>query len=414
VIDWLQTNGCGRASINFRLRDWLISRQRYWGNPIPVVYCDTCGIVPVPYEDLPVVLPKDVDVTKGETLGDRPDFVNTTCPQCGAAARRETDTMDTFTCSSWYYLRYADPHNQQLPFSPQAANYWLPANQYIGGIEHAILHLLYSRFFTKALRDANMLAFDEPFTNLLTQGMVKLNGETMSKSKGNVVAPEDMIAQYGADALRVYILFMAPPDKDLEWSQEGLEGILRFLNRVWRYVHELADSNGSAADEPAASLNRQLHRVTGKVTADIERFNFNTAIAAIMELTNEVQDYLKLPAQQRDCALCQRAATTLVELLAPMAPHFCEELYHEALGATQQDSIHSQAWPSYDPAQAKADTVELAVQIKGKVKARIQVAVDASEEEIQAIALQAVDDQLNGAPPKKVIVVPNRLVNIVL
>jgi leucyl-tRNA synthetase len=306
-----------------------------------------------------------------------------------------------------------------MPFSPGAADYWLPADQYIGGIEHAILHLLYSRFFTKALRDAGMLSFDEPFANLLTQGMVKLDGETMSKSKGNVVAPEDMIAQYGADALRVYILFMAPPDKDLEWSQEGLEGISRFLNRVWRYVFELAGhqqqaEGAGAASEPAQALNRELHRVIGKVTADIERFNFNTAISAVMELANTVQDYLRLPAEQQDAALSLQAAQTLVLLLAPMAPHFCEELWHDAMGGQQQASVHGQPWPSYDPAQARAATVELAVQIKGKVKARINVDVDASEDEIRTAALAAVEPLLAGAAPKKVVVVPNRLVNIVI
>ncbi|NLG10653.1 MAG: leucine--tRNA ligase, partial [Coriobacteriaceae bacterium] len=286
VIDQLEAMDKGRPTVNFRLRDWPISRQRYWGNPIPAIYCDVCGIVPVPEADLPVVLPMDVDVAKGESLADRPEFYQVKCPKCGAAAHRETDTMDTFTCSSWYYLRYTDPHNNELPFARTTVDDWMPVDQYIGGIEHAILHLLYSRFFTKALRDAGLLGFSEPFKNLLTQGMVKLNGETMSKSKGNVVAPEDMIARYGADALRAYILFMAPPDKDLEWSQEGLEGMYRFVNRIWRSVFDLSgeavvDEDGnllsvydkSLGPDDAASrgvdLNRELHRVIGKVTGDI-------------------------------------------------------------------------------------------------------------------------------------------------
>jgi leucyl-tRNA synthetase len=428
VTEALQAQGKGRPTVNFRLRDWLISRQRYWGNPIPAIYCDNCGIVPVPEADLPVVLPMDVDVTKGETLADRPEFYNVTCPKCGAAAHRETDTMDTFTCSSWYYLRYTDPHNASLPFSRQAADAWMPVDQYIGGIEHAILHLLYSRFFTKALRDAGLLGFDEPFKNLLTQGMVKLYGEVMSKSKGNVVAPEDMIARYGADALRAYILFMAPPDKDLEWSQEGLEGIYRFVNRVWRSVFDLngevvVDDEGNqlstydesltAADAVArgVELNRELHRVTGKVTGDIERFNFNTAIAAIMELANTVQSYIKLPVALRDAELAGRAARTLVLLMAPITPHVCEELWRSVLG--QPDSVHLQPWPHYDPAQAVADTVELAVQLNGKIKARIMVATGASDEEVQAAALTAIASEIGEKTVRKLLVVKGKLVSVV-
>ncbi|MCL2632709.1 MAG: leucine--tRNA ligase, partial [Coriobacteriia bacterium] len=299
VIDSLVDIGRGEASINFRLRDWLISRQRYWGNPIPAIYCEHCGIVPVPYEDLPVILPMDIDLNKGDSLADRQDFTDVDCPVCGAKARRETDTMDTFTCSSWYFLRYTDVHNTELPFDQLIVDNWLPVDQYIGGIEHAILHLLYSRFYTKALRDAGMLNFDEPFQRLLAQGMVKLNGETMSKSRGNVVPPEDMIKLFGADALRLYILFMAPPDKDLEWSQDGLEGIYRTCGRFWRIVHDLvglADSeslynsdHGHSSEQQtqlAATLWRERHRVAGKVEHDFNRYNFNTAIAALMELNN--------------------------------------------------------------------------------------------------------------------------------
>lgn len=440
VIEWLQARSLGGASVNYRLRDWLISRQRYWGNPIPAIHCEHCGIVPVPFEDLPVVLPLDVDVTSGDSLDKHKEFYEVDCPVCGKAAHRETDTMDTFTCSSWYYLRYTDPHNEGAPFDAATADAWLPVDQYIGGIEHAILHLLYSRFFTKGLRDAGLLGgseatgllqLGEPFENLLTQGMVKLNGETMSKSKGNVVAPEDPIAQFGADALRVYILFMAPPDKDLEWSQEGLEGIWRFLNRVWRSVYDLkgecvVDAEGNVLSIYDASLsaqdavmreqelNRAIHRVIGKVKDDVERFNLNTAIAAIMELSNTVSAYIKLPVELRNKELCERAADTLVLLLSPMAPHIAEELWSGVLAHAQEGSVHAQAWPAHDPRQALAETVELAVQVNGKVKARVVLALDASDEEVRAEALNAAVEALEGKEPKKIIVVKGKLVNIVV
>ncbi|MCL2530007.1 MAG: leucine--tRNA ligase [Coriobacteriia bacterium] len=440
VINWLAERALGKASVNYRLRDWLISRQRYWGNPIPAVHCSFCGIVPVPYEDLPVELPMNIDVTAGETLAGNAAFCEVDCPACGKPARRETDTMDTFTCSSWYFLRYTDPHNPELPFNSKTVDTWLPVDQYIGGIEHAILHLLYSRFFTKGLRDAGLLGGadanrllqrGEPFKNLLTQGMVKLNGETMSKSKGNVVAPEDMIARYGTDALRVYILFMAPPDKDLEWNQEGLEGIWRFLNRIWRSASDLLgelvvdsennvlsiyDTSLTTADatERGKELNRDIHRVIGKVKDDVERFNFNTAIAAIMELANTVSTYIKLPVELRNKELCLRAAETLALLLAPMAPHFAEELWCTVLGKAEQGSVHKQTWPTHDPSQALTETVELAVQVNGKVKARITVALDAPEDEIKAEAYAAVAAIVEAAEPKKIIVVGGKLVNIVV
>ncbi|NTU89069.1 MAG: leucine--tRNA ligase, partial [Actinobacteria bacterium] len=412
----LAAQGKGKEAINFRLRDWLISRQRYWGNPIPAIYCDTCGLVPVPEEDLPVHLPEAIDVTRGETLADSPSFYETTCPVCGGPAHRETDTMDTFTCSSWYYLRYTDPHNAEAIFDAAKTNRWMPVDQYIGGIEHAILHLLYSRFFTKVLRDLGLVSFDEPFKNLLTQGMVKLNGETMSKSKGNVVAPEDMIARYGADALRAYILFMAPPDKDLEWEQSGLDGMSKFLNRTWRLVYELvedAQSAGAFTNEAhEKTLNRELHRVIAKVSADIERFNFNTALAAIMELFNATQDYLKSTASSsRSAELEIHTATTLVLLLAPFAPHWAEELWHDALG--KDTSVHLESWPKHDPEQAVADEIEIAVQVNGKVKARIMVASKASKEEVETAALTAIAEMLDGAEVKKVVVVPGKLVSVV-
>ncbi len=409
----------GRFAINFRLRDWLISRQRYWGNPIPAVHCPACGLVPVPEEQLPVVLPMEIDITKGETLADHPEFYETTCPTCGGAARRETDTMDTFTCSSWYYLRYCDARNDQAAFGKDKADYWMPVDQYIGGIEHAILHLLYSRFFTKVLRDIGMLSFDEPFTNLLTQGMVKKDGETMSKSKGNVVAPEEMIEKYGADTLRAYILFMAPPDKDLEWSYEGVEGMYRWLSRVWRFVveaaQEAAEGCGVAASGDAASkaLHREMHRVTGKVTDDIERFQFNTAIAAMMELTNAAYDYRNaVPTGSRDLALMREVAERLVLMLAPFTPHMSEELWAQALGGT--GSVHSATWPHFDAAAAVADEVELAVQVNGKVRGKVTVAVDAAQEAIIELSLAEVASWLEGKEVKKVVVVPGKLVSVVV
>ncbi|MGI6105395.1 MAG: leucine--tRNA ligase [Raoultibacter sp.] len=418
----------GKAAINFRLRDWLISRQRYWGNPIPASYCDSCGLVPVPEADLPVVLPLDLDITKGETLVDHKEFYECSCPVCGGPAHRETDTMDTFTDSSWYYMRYTDPHNDQAPFATDKVNRWMPVDQYIGGIEHAILHLLYSRFFVKVLRDIGLVDFNEPFENLLTQGMVKLDGETMSKSKGNTVAPEDMVAEYGADAVRTFILFMAPPDKDLEWEEDGLAGIYRFLNRVWRQVHDLvgkADSDtlfqeGATQEqgaEAAKLLSRERHRVVGKVVDDFERNNFNTALAAIMELSNTSGDFLrKVSAEERmECpeysAIGRDVAEVLVKLLAPMAPHWADELWQTTLEG--KGSIHQQSWPSFDPELAKADEVELAVQVNGKVKARITVAADANEEQITQIAHEAIASALDNQEIKKTIVIPGRLVNIV-
>ncbi len=419
VTAWLAERSQGRESINFRLRDWLISRQRYWGNPIPAIHCPSCGLVPVPEADLPVVLPMDIDITKGETLADHPEFYETTCPTCGGDAKRETDTMDTFTCSSWYYLRYTDAKNDTLPFSKENANHWMPADQYIGGIEHAILHLLYSRFFTKVLRDLGLVDFGEPFTNLLTQGMVKLDGTTMSKSKGNVVAPEDMIAQYGCDALRAYILFMAPPDKDLEWSFEGLDGMFRFLTRVWRLVADSAEEAAGgcgvlAAGDPAAKkLHMELHRSIGKATDDMARFQFNTAISALMELTNAANDYRRaVPAGSRDLALMRHVAETLTLLIAPFTPHMAEELWRVVLGGTE--SVHLQMWPIFDASAVIADELELAVQVNGKVRGKITVAADLPEDAIIAAALESVAAQIEGKDVKKVVVVAGKLVSVVV
>ena len=429
IVAELERTGKGKRSVEFRLRDWLISRQRYWGNPIPAVHCEHCGVVPVPEDQLPVLLPEDIDLAAGETLATHESFINTTCPKCGAPAKRETDTMDTFTCSSWYYMRYTDPHNSELPFDPAKANYWMPVDQYIGGIEHAILHLLYSRFFTKVLRDEGMLDFDEPFTNLLCQGMVlDENGEVMSKSKGNVVSPEEMIAVYGADAVRAAVLFMGPPDKEKLWNEDGLAGMYKFLNRLWRQVYDLVGEAGEdtlyqaagkkSVKELAEELNRERHRLVGKVVEDIERNNFNTAIAAIMELSNAVGNYLRAAsaeerAQDAELAAFDRElADVLVELMAPFTPHWSEELWHTPLG--HDTSVHEQPWPEFDLALAAADEVELAVQINGKVKTRITVAADAAEEAIRETALEAVSKATEGKNVVKVIVIPDRLVNIVV
>ena len=425
----LEDMGRGHRTVEFRLRDWLISRQRYWGNPIPAIHCPTCGVVPVPEEDLPVRLPEEIDLAAGETLATHEGFVKCTCPKCGGEARRETDTMDTFTCSSWYYLRYTDPHNDTAPFDSAKANRWMPVDQYIGGIEHAILHLLYSRFFTKVMRDMGLLDFDEPFTNLLCQGMVlDANGEVMSKSKGNVVSPEEMIAEYGADAVRAAMLFMGPPDKEKLWNEDGLAGIYKFLNRLWRIVCDLVgkaddktlydpEAEASGAHANAMEMKRERHRVVGKVTADIERYNFNTALAAIMELANVAAAFLRLkPAEHRlNCEtggpLCADVAETIVKLMAPIAPHWAEELWHTAL--EHEDSVHDQPWPEFDPELAKADEVELAVQVNGKVKSKIMVGADEDEEPIKEKALEAVSRALEGLDVKKVIVIKGRLVNIV-
>ena len=425
--------GFGKEKVNYKLRDWVFSRQRYWGEPIPLVNCEKCGWVALPEEQLPLVLPQ-VESYEPTDDGESPlskmtDWVNTTCPCCGGPAKRETDTMDTFTCSSWYYLRYTDPHNDELPFAPEKANRWLPVDQYIGGIEHAILHLLYSRFFTKVLRDLGMVDFDEPFANLLCQGMVKdEHGETMSKSKGNVIAPEDMIAEYGADAVRAYILFMAPPDKDMLWDEGGLAGIYKFMNRAWRIVCDLVGQAGDEAlYQPGASeaegvealktLVRERHRVAGKVVDDFDRNNFNTAIAAIMELCNAAADYLRKcsPEERAACegsrAIDPEVAEVIVKLMAPIAPHWAEELWSAVLG--REGSVHTQPWPEFDPEQAKADEVELAVQVNGKVKAKITVAADAPEGDVKAAGLAAVEAALAGKDVKKVVLVPGRLVNIV-
>jgi leucyl-tRNA synthetase len=420
MCSWLEERGIGHTCVNFRLRDWLISRQRYWGNPIPAVHCDHCGIVPVPVDQLPVTLPEDLDLAAGETLAECPEFYETTCPVCGRPARRETDTMDTFTCSSWYYLRYCDPHNEELPFSKEAVDRWMPVDNYIGGIEHAILHLLYSRFWTKVLRDMGLTDVDEPFTNLLCQGMVKdANGVTMSKSLGNVVAPSSVIEPYGADTMRMTILFVAPPEKDFAWDEKAVAGCNRFLKRAWRIVWELSATADAASEvvpasleAEAAKLNQTLHALGARCTDDFDRMQFNTAISAVMEIVNQASLYLNATDEtSRDGALCYRVAHDVVAMLAPICPHWSEELFHEALGRTT--SVYDEPWPTFDAAQAKADEVQIAVQLMGKVRAHVMVSTDSSKEALEHAALDALGDQIVGKTVRKVIVVPGRLVNVV-
>lgn len=421
IVADLEAAGTGKRSVQYRLRDWLISRQRYWGNPIPAIHCEHCGIVPVPEDQLPVMLPENLDLTAGETLAECRDFYETTCPVCGAPARRETDTMDTFTCSSWYYLRYTDPHNTELPFSREAANRFMPVDNYIGGIEHAILHLLYSRFFTKALRDMGLLDVDEPFTNLLCQGMVKdENGETMSKSKGNVVPPSSVIEPFGADTMRLAILFIAPPEKDFDWDPNAVEGANRFIKRAWRIVWQLAETAGDAASldkgalsKPALELYRERHRTLAKCTEDFDRGQFNTAISAMMELVNAASAYINaVPAAERDAALTALVACDIVSVLAPICPFACEELWHAALG--REGSVYTAPWPEFDAAEAAADEVEIAVQVLGKMRARVMVPAGADAAAMQAAAEAAVAKHIEGKTVVKAICVPGKLVNLVV
>ena len=421
IVADLEAAGTGKRSVQYRLRDWLISRQRYWGNPIPAIHCEHCGIVPVPEDQLPVMLPENLDLTAGETLAECRDFYETTCPVCGAPARRETDTMDTFTCSSWYYLRYTDPHNTELPFSREAANRFMPVDNYIGGIEHAILHLLYSRFFTKAMRDMGLLDVDEPFTNLLCQGMVKdENGDTMSKSKGNVVPPSSVIEPFGADTMRLAILFIAPPEKDFDWDPNAVEGANRFIKRAWRIVWQLAETAGDAStldkaalSKPALELYRERHRTLAKCTEDFDRGQFNTAISAMMELVNAASAYINaVPATDRDAALTALVACDIVSVLAPICPFACEELWHAALG--REGSVYTAPWPEFDVSEAAADEVEIAVQVLGKMRARVMVPAGADAQAMQAAAEAAVAKHLEGKTVVKAICIPGKLVNLVV
>ena len=424
IIDYMEEKGLGKRRVNYRLRDWLISRQRYWGCPIPVVYCPHCGEVLVPEKDLPVRLPIDVKFDAGakSPLATSEEFVNCTCPKCGGPAKRELDTMDTFLCSSWYYLRYTDPHNDQAPFSEEAVNHWMPVDQYIGGIEHAILHLLYSRFFLKVLHDAGLVKADEPFTNLLTQGMVIKDGAKMSKSIGNVVSPEEIVGKYGADTARLFIMFAAPVERELEWSDQGVEGSFRFLNRVWRIVYhfknELAQHVTSYdtqnLNEQDQELRHILHTSIKKITEDIDtRFNFNTAISTMMELVNALYAY-KEKAENVNAGLIYETISKLLLVMAPFVPHITEELWHDAIDSTQ--SIHKEPWPSYDPEAIKVSEVEVLIQINGKPKVRIMTPAEITKEELEKLALAngEIKNEIGAGKVVKVIAVPGRLVNIVV
>ena len=423
IMDKAEAEGFGKRRVNYRLRDWLISRQRYWGAPIPIIYCPHCGEVLVPEDQLPVRLPEDVSFTAGakSPLATSEEFVHCKCPKCGADATRETDTMDTFLCSSWYYLRYTDAHNDKMPFDKELNNYWGPVDQYIGGIEHAILHLLYSRFFVKVLRDAGLVDYDEPFSNLLTQGMVIKDGAKMSKSLGNVVSPEEILSKYGADTARLFILFAAPPERELEWSDQGVEGSFRFLNRIWRIVQafeavlaqkvtEYDQSNLSEADK---DLRRVLHSSIKKVTNDIEtRFNFNTAISTMMELVNALYAY-KEAAKEPNAGLIYEAISDLIKMMSPFVPHITEELWRGAIDANS--SVHEQSWPECDEEALKVDNVEIVLQVNGKVRGRLTVPAEATKEELEKIAMADANVQahIGDATVRKVICVPGRLVNIV-
>lgn len=423
IMDKAEAEGFGKRRVNYRLRDWLISRQRYWGAPIPIIYCPHCGEVLVPEDQLPVRLPEDVSFTAGakSPLATSEEFVHCKCPKCGADATRETDTMDTFLCSSWYYLRYTDAHNDKMPFDKELNNYWGPVDQYIGGIEHAILHLLYSRFFVKVLRDAGLVDYDEPFSNLLTQGMVIKDGAKMSKSLGNVVSPEEILSKYGADTARLFILFAAPPERELEWSDQGVEGSFRFLNRIWRIVQafeavlaqKVTEYDHSNLNEADKDLRRVLHSSIKKVTNDIEtRFNFNTAISTMMELVNALYAY-KEAAKEPNAGLIYEAISDLIKMMSPFVPHITEELWRGAIDANS--SVHEQSWPKCDEEALKVDNVEIVLQVNGKVRGRLTVPAEATKEELEKIAMADANVQahIGDATVRKVICVPGRLVNIV-
>lgn len=428
MVAWMEKEGFGAKAIHYRMRDWNISRQRYWGTPIPIIYCDKCGIVPVPEKDLPVLLPEKVFVTNQSVspLTKIPEFVNCTCPKCHQPAKRETDTMDGFVDSSWYFLRYCgiDKENK-LPFDLEAAKYWMPADLYVGGIEHATKHLIYARFFTKFLKDEGYIDVDEPFITLLNQGMVLKDGAKMSKSKGNVVDPDEMVEKYGADVLRLFMLFAAPPEPDLEWSDEGIEGANRFINRVWRIVNQfipliknapqLSSFKIESISPASMRLRRMTHLTIKKVTQDIEdRFHFNTAIASLMEFTNELYRYnvSQIPLEEAS-AILKESVTALILLLAPFVPHLAEELWHR-LG--YKDSVVIQNWPKYNPELIKAEELTIVIQVNGKVRSRITVPVDISESELKekVLANPQVKKWIDNKTIKNIVIVPNKLVNIVV
>jgi leucyl-tRNA synthetase len=416
IAEYMEERGIGRREVQYKIRDWLISRQRYWGAPIPIIYCNSCGMVPVPEEDLPVLLPEDVEF---KPTGESPlklssEFVNTLCPLCKEKAKREVDTMDTFVDSSWYFLRYITPKNKENAFDSELVNHWLPVDQYIGGIEHATMHLIYARFITKVLFDLGLVGFKEPFRRLFTQGMIVKDGAKMSKSKGNVVAPDKIIERYGVDTMRLYILFIGPPEKDAEWSDKGVEGAYRFLNRFWRLYQNLDSYDSAAGDrERERELNRALNLTIKKVTEDMEGgFKFNTAISAIMELVNQIQSDLKRGSVSKE--FLTDILKKLLILLSPFAPHITEELWSE----TGEDSplIRKASWPDYEEAALVQDIIEMPVQINGKLKGKILVSNDALEDEIREATINDINikERLEGKEIKKVIVIGKKIVNIVL
>jgi leucyl-tRNA synthetase len=414
--------------VNYRLHDWLISRQRYWGTPIPMVYCERCGVVPVPYEDLPVLLPEDAEIPKsGENaLKYHEEFLHTTCPRCDAPAIRETDTMDTFMCSSWYQYAYLSPyyregepaHRDSMPFDPEEGAYWLPVDQYTGGIEHATMHLIYTRFFTKAMRDMNIVDFDEPMLRLYNQGMVLgEDGEKMSKSRGNVIAPDELVQQYGADVVRTYLMFFARWDLGGPWDSQGIRGSQRFVEDIWNLVVDASECSpspekqGQASDGEVRALRRALHQTIRKVTQDIEAFSFNTAIAALMSLRNTMKDAKETPVAHTPA--WDEAIENLLRLLAPFTPHIAEELWHR-IG--KQESVHLQSWPEWDENAAAEETITLVVQVNGRVRDRIEAPADIGDAEAEKLARQSetVQRHIGEKQVQKVIVVPGRLVNIVV
>lgn len=419
IVEKIEKENIGRKTVNYRLRDWLISRQRYWGCPIPVVYCDCCGIVPVDKKDLPVLLPTDVEFTgKGESpLTTSKEFTTTTCPKCGKEAKREVDTMDTFMDSSWYFLRYIDPKNTEKPFDKELVDKWMSVDQYIGGVEHAILHLLYARFFTKAFKDMGMLSFDEPFKNLLTQGMVLKDGTKMSKSKGNVVSPIEIINEYGADTARLFVLFAAPPERDLDWSEQGVEGCFRFLNRVYRLVEELSiiakeDQELNELSKEDKAMRFTIHSTLKKVTEDLsEKFGFNTAISALMELINEMYKYKEL--ENKNNYVIKEGIETIITILSPFAPHIGEELW-QMIG--KEGSIFDISWPKYDETALVKDEIEVVVQINGKVRGKLSISSNVSKEEMEKIATEdeKIKSLIEGKEIVKIVAVPKKLVNIVV
>ncbi len=427
IADFVEERGIGRRTVSYKLRDWCISRQRYWGAPIPIVYCEKCGMVPVPDDQLPVLLPRGIDFTPGfpPPLARSPEFVNTTCPQCGGPAKRETNVMDTFVFSSWYFLRYVNPQDGDAPFVKEDVDYWLPVDQYIGGIEHATVHLIYSRFFTKVLYDLGMINFTEPFQNLFAQGMIYKDGAKMSKSKGNVVTPDDLIERYGADTARLYVLFIGPPELDAEWNDRGVEGCWRFLNRVWRLVQSNLDRfrsdwidklDPTKLNSRESALRRKLHQTIKKVTEDVEdRFHFNTAISAIMELTRAISQFEeegKFNKDSQSAFVFSEAIERMIILLSPFVPHLAEELWHD-IG--REESVYRQRWPEYDEEAMKSERVTIVIQVNGKVRASIEVSSELGREEIEEIALGSdrVQKWIASKEVKNIIYVPNKLINIV-